>query len=184
MKQIEIEYRARFSKKKHDELVLFLRGHAKDLGQDDKRIWFFVMPDKLVKVTHDVLKKRGKITLKLTKIGRGTHFEEIEFFIEEGAIDSAVALFSGLGYRYLYEPKILRHDFLYKGVEIALKYSKTWGYHTELEILINILKDKKVSDKKIRDVAGELGVDIMTEQELRDFTGNIEKTYKNPKSGG
>jgi hypothetical protein len=124
-KDIEVEFRARFPKKKYDVLVRFLRKHAKDLGADDKRVWFFVMPDKLLKVTHNISSRSGKITLKLTKIGLGSHFKEIEFPIAENSILSAVDLFMGLGHAYLFEPTILRHNYLYKGVEVALKYSDT-----------------------------------------------------------
>ena len=179
-KNIELEYRARFSKKKYDALSRFLRSHAKDLGADDKRVWFFVMPNKLLKVTHDISSKSGKITLKLTKIGRGSHFEEIEFPIAEKSIEPAVKLFTNLGHKYLLEPKILRHNFVYKGVEIALKYSKTWGFHIELEIMISSVKQKERAEKKIFSMAKELGVSLMSEKELWEFTQNIEKTYKNP----
>lgn len=179
-KNIELEYRARFSKKKYNALFKFLYSHAKDLGADDKRVWFFVMPDKLLKVTHDISFKSGKITLKLTKIGKGSHFEEIEFPIPEKSIDSAVKLFTNLGHKYLFEPKIFRHNFFYKGVEIALKYSKTWGYHLELEIMISSLKKKALAERKIFEIAKELEVSIMSEEELWEFTQNIEKTYKNP----
>lgn len=179
-KNIELEYRARFSKKKYNALFKFLRSHAKDLGADDKRVWFFVMPDKLLKVTHDISSKSGKITLKLTKIGKGSHFEEIEFPIPEQSIDSAVKLFTNLGYKYLFEPKIFRHNFSYKGIEVALKYSKTWGYHLELEIMISSINQKERAKQGIFDVAKELGVSIMSEEELWEFTQNIEKIYKNP----
>ena len=179
-KNIELEYRARFSKKKYDSLFAFLRSGAKDLGADNKRVWFFVMPDKLLKVTHDISSKSGKITLKLTKIGKGSHFEEIEFPISEKSIEPAVKLFTKLGYKYLLEPKILRHNFYYKGVNLALKYSKTWGYHIELEIMISSMNQKKQAEKKIFGVAKELGASIMSEKELREFTQNIERTYKKP----
>lgn len=179
-RNIELEYRARFSKKKYDALFKFLYSHAKDLGADDKRVWFFVMSDKLLKVTHDISSKSAKITLKLTKIGKGVLFEEIEFPISEKSIESAVQLFTNLGYKYLFEPKILRHNFFYKDIEVALKYSKTWGYHLELEIMLSSMSQKKWSERKIFNVAKDLGISIMSEDELWKFTQNIEKTYKDP----
>jgi predicted adenylyl cyclase CyaB len=182
-KHIEIEHRAMFSKRKHGALARFLKAHAKDLGKNDQDIWFFVMPDKLVKVTHNITLTSGKVTLKLTKIGKGSHFEEIEFPIAEKSIASTVKLFSALGLRCLFEPKILRHNYLYKGVEAALKYSKTWGYHLELEVLVGALTEKKRAEEKIRRVAAELGVQLMSEKELRDFTGWVERMYMNPKRG-
>lgn len=179
-KNIEVEFRSRFSKEKYDQLLKFLLKNGEDLGTDNKRVWFFVMPDKLLKVTHNVTSKSGKITLKLTKIGKGSHFEEIEFPIEEKSIEPAVQLFINLGNDYLFEPEILRHNFLYKEVEIALKYSKTWGYHLELEIMISSIDQKESVEKKIFSVAKEIGVSVMSEEELWEFTQNIEKTYQNP----
>ncbi|HEY4505400.1 MAG TPA: CYTH domain-containing protein [Candidatus Paceibacterota bacterium] len=180
-KNIEIEHRARFSLKKYSDLGRFLKSKAKDLGANDQRVWFFVMPDKLLKVTHNMTKGNGKLTLKLTKIGKGNHFKEIEFPIDEKNIEKAVEMFNALGYKCLYEPKILRHNYMYKGVELALKYSKTWGYHLELEVLVNSLKDKPKAEEKINLVAAELRIHVMAEKELWKFTQNIEKTYKNPK---
>jgi len=42
------------------------------------------------------------------------------------------------------------------------------------------LEEKGTVEDKIFSVAKELGVDLMTEEELWDFTQNIEKTYQNP----
>lgn len=179
-KNIEVEYRAKFSKGKYEKLLKFLSLHGKDLGADDKRVWFFVMPDKLLKVTHNISSKSGKITLKLTKIGKGNNFEEIEFPIGEESVELAIRLFIELGYKYLLEPEILRHNFLFKDVELALKYSKTWGYHLELEVHIENLEQKNEAEQKIIKVANELGVSLMSEEELWEFTQNVEKTYKNP----
>ena len=179
-KNIEVELRSRFSKEKYDELLSFLENNAKHLGTDDKRVWFFVMPDKLLKVTHNISKKNGKITLKLTKIGYGSSFEGIEFLISEDDVEKAVKLFTNLGHEYLFEPTILRRDFEYKGIEFAIKYSKTWGYHLEMEVLLDSTDKEKEAEDYIREVAKELDIHIMTEQELREFTENIEATYVNP----
>ncbi len=179
-KNIEVEFRAKFSKAKYQELLKFLVSKAKDLGVDDKRVWFFVMPDKFLKVTHNISAKSGKITLKLTKIGKGSDFEEIEFPIKEESVEEAIKLFVNLGHNYLFEPIILRHNFLYKGVELALKYSKTWGYHLEMEVMIASVSQKGKAEEKIFKVAKELGINIMSEEELWEFTQKVEKTYKNP----
>jgi len=179
-KNIEVKFRSRFDKTKYDEVLTFLEKNAKDLGTDDKRVWFFVMPDKLLKVTHNTSKQTAKITLKLTKIGHGSSFEEIEFPINEDDVEKAIEVFTAIGHEYLVEPTILRHDFEYKGVELAIKYSKTWGYHMEFEVLINSKEREQEAEKKIRAVADELGIEIMSEEELLKFTRDVEATYVNP----
>jgi predicted adenylyl cyclase CyaB len=180
MKNIEIEFRSQIDKKKYLSVLEFLTKNAQDIGADDKRVWFFFMPDRLLKVTHNITKQNGKITLKLTKIGNGSSFEEIEFPIAKEDIGKSVRLFEELGHKYLVEPTILRHDYMYKGVEIAVKYSKTWGYHLELEVMVKSKDKESTAEKKIRAVAEELGVRVMDDEELRTFTGRVEATYVNP----
>ena len=177
---IEVEFRSRFDKTKYDQVLDFLVKNAKDLGADDKRVWFFVMPDKLLKVTHNISKRTAKITLKLTKIGHGSSFEEIEFPIDERDVEKAVKIFTTIGHEYLVEPTILRHNFEYKNVELAIKFSNTWGYHLELEVLISSKEDEGEAERRIKDVANELEVEIMSEEELRRFTEDVEATYINP----
>lgn len=180
MTQYEIEFRCVFDEAKHKDLSTFLQEKATDLGADDKRVWFFVMPDRLLKVTHNTSKQTAKVTLKLTKIGHGSSFEEIEYSIPENDAEKAVHLFKSLGHDYLLEPTILRHNYEYKGVEIAVKYSKSWGYHAELEILVDDLEKKDQAERTILEVAKELGLKLMSDEELGAFTNAIETSYVHP----
>ena len=180
MKNIEVEFRSQIDKKKYLSVLEFLAKNGQDLGADDKRVWFFVTPDKLLKVTNNVSKQTAKITLKLARIGHGSSFEEIEFPIAEKDVEKAIRLFEELGHNYLVEPTILRRDFLYKGVEVAVKYSKTWGYHLELEVMIGSKDEEQSAEAKIRAVAEELDIKVMNDEELQALTGKIEATYVNP----
>ena len=177
MKTIEIEYRAMMSEKQYEDLLAFLSKNGEDLGEDDKQVYFFVLEDKLLKVTENLSQKKAKITLKLTRIGQGSAFEEIEFPIQLDDSKKAVSLFKHLGYDYLLEPTIKRHNFMYKGIEFAVKYSKTWGFHCELEIIVDDVKHQQEAEKKIREVAKQLKLKIMTDEELTQFTKNVEKNY-------
>jgi adenylate cyclase class IV len=71
-----------------------------------------------------------------------------------------------------------RHNYIYHGVELALKHSAEWGHHLELEVMIDDLAKKPEAEKLIEKVAGELGVQIMTDQELKDLTDAIEAKNK------
>lgn len=66
---IEIEMRARFDKGAHEQLLARLTQEAEDLGCDDKSIFFYVLPDQLLKVTDNMAAGSAKITLKASKIG-------------------------------------------------------------------------------------------------------------------
>jgi len=177
-KQIEIEFRARFDKRKYDALAKFLKAKAKDLGADDKDVYFFIFPDKLLKVVNNVSKKTAKLVMKLNKIGRGSSFEEIEMPIQPKDFHRAVKIFTLWGCKNVMRSFQKRHNYLYKGVELALKYSKHWGYHLELEVMVDNLKKKPGAEKKIKEVAKELKVNLMTDAELKKFTREAEKKYR------
>lgn len=180
-KNIEIEFRSRFDVKKYKELEKFLSINAKDLGKDDKDVYFFLFPDKLLKVVNNVSKKTAKIVLKLTKIGKGSDFEEIEVPINQNDFEKTSKIFTTLYLCDNMHSFQKRHNYLYRGVELALKWSGPWGYHLELEVVIHDKNKKRFAEKKIFSVAKELGVKIMSDKELREFTKRKEKEYKNNK---
>ncbi|HWU24614.1 MAG TPA: hypothetical protein VN086_02580, partial [Candidatus Paceibacterota bacterium] len=71
-----------------------------------------------------------------------------------------------------------RTNFIYKGVEIALKWSEDWSYHAEFEIMINNLSEKESADAQIQAVAKELSVPLMTEEEVAEFTAKVRANRK------
>ncbi|MEV7170004.1 CYTH domain-containing protein [Streptomyces sp. NPDC093224] len=175
---IEIEMRARFTKEAHDQLVARLKADGEDLGNDDKHIYFYVLPDQLLKVTDNTAAGTAKITLKGSKIGQGSAFAETEFAIAPADVAAAVKVFNGLGFEAaMHEAFNFRHNYRFAGVEIAVKWSEAWGYHAEFELLLDDAASDAARDEataKIMDVAAELGVTLMTEQELADFTAAFE----------
>ncbi len=176
---IEIELRSVFNKKKYNEIKKFLKEKAKDLGADNKDVYFFIMPDKLSKVVNNISKGDAKIVTKLNKIGQGDLFKEIEVTINKKDFEKAVKLFKSLDLtNNVMHSFQQRHNYLYKEVELALKYSEVWGYHLEMEIVINGLKKEKEAKKKLCSVAKELNVQIMTDEELTKFTQKAERKYK------
>ncbi|WP_189298857.1 CYTH domain-containing protein [Streptomyces albospinus] len=175
---IEIEMRARYDKETHDRLTARLEGEATDLGRDDKHIYFYVLPDKLLKVTDNTAAGTAKITLKHSKIGQGAAFPETEFPIAREDVPAAVAVFNALGFEpHMHQADNQRHNYRFRGVEIAVKWSEAWGHHAEFEVLL----DDDASDTareeaaaRISTAAQDLGVTLMTEQELADFTAAFE----------
>lgn len=178
-RQIEIELRSIFGKKKHDQIKKYLDKNAEDLGKDDKDVYFFLLPDRIIKVVNNVSKNSAKIVIKLNRIGRGTSdFEEIEIPISPSDFDKTVKLFSALRFDQIQNSYQKRHNYLLDGVEIAIKWTNSWGYHMEMEIVVNDKSQKDSAEFKIRKVAEKLGVRIMTEDELREFTKKIDENYK------
>ncbi|MGW3057858.1 CYTH domain-containing protein [Streptomyces goshikiensis] len=175
---VEIEMRARFTKEAHDQLVVRLKADGEDLGNDDKHIHFYVLPDQLLKVTDNTAAGTAKITLKGSKIGQGAAFVETEFAISPADVPAAVRVFNGLGFETaMHQAFNFRHNFRLDDVEIAVKWSEAWGYHAEFELLLDDGASDAARDEaqaKITDVAASLGVTLMSEQELADFTAAFE----------
>ncbi|WP_329177528.1 MULTISPECIES: hypothetical protein [unclassified Streptomyces] len=183
----EIEMRARFDKTAHARLISRLENDGEDLGCDDKRIYFYVLPDKLLKVTDNTAAGTAKITLKMSKIGQGAAFSETEFPLARADVAAAVRVFNALGFEPdMHEAFNRRHNFRFRGVEIAVKWSQAWGHHAEFEVLLDDAPGQAAVDEAeslIRSVAAELAVPLMSERELADFTAAFEAAERDRKAG-
>jgi hypothetical protein len=85
----------------------------------------------------------------------------------------------------MHEAFNFRHNFRFQGVEIALKWSEAWGYHAEFEVLLDDSAsdaDRDEASAQIVDVAFELGVTLMSEQELADFAAAFETAEQERKA--
>jgi adenylate cyclase class IV len=176
----EIELRARFDEAKHDALIEHLTAHGEDLGANNKHIYFFVLPDKLLKVVDNLSTGTAKISLKGSRIGQGSAFAETEMTIPSDEVATAVEIFNQLGYANLmHEAYNQRHDFRFRDVEIAVKHSEAWGHHAEFEVLLDDeASEADIDDAvdRIHQVADELGATVMTEDELAEFTAKFEQS--------
>lgn len=175
---VEIEMRARFDEETRDRLLARLEQEGTDLGRDDKHIYFYVLPDKLLKVTDNTAAGTAKITLKHSKIGQGVAFPETEIAIAREDVSAAVRVFNALGFEsQMHQAFNRRHNYRFRGVEIAVKWSEAWGHHAEFEVLLDDNASDAVRQEatdRIFAVAKELEVTLMTEQELADFTAAFE----------
>ncbi|WP_101258882.1 hypothetical protein [Streptomyces barkulensis] len=183
----EIEMRARFDRNTHDRLVERLQRDGEDLGRDDKHIHFYVLPDKLLKVTDNTAAGTAKISLKAGRIGQGAAFPETEIAIAREDVPAAVRVFNALGLEErMHQAFNRRHNFRFRGVEIAVKWSEAWGHHAEFEVLLDDAAGEAAQEEataRIRAVAAELGVDLMSERELAEFTAAFEAAEQERKAG-
>lgn len=178
MANIEIEHRALITRKKHDDLLVFLADNGENLGEDDKDVFFFLVPNKILKVVNNVSQKTAKIVLKLNSVGGGDVFEEIEIPINPSEVHKTVEMFEKLKLAEMMRSFQKRHNYMYKDVEIAVKFSEHWQYHVELEVMINDIKDKPDAEKAINKVAKDLGLKLMTDTEQLDFVKKLEADYR------
>lgn len=170
MKQrIEVEHRARFNRRMYARLRSYLRRYARSLGQDDKEVFFYVSPKVLYKVVRNISERTAKLVLKKNRIERASSFDETEISISPSDIEKANEFVQSIPRTKLYHDIVRRENFLWHGVEIALKYSRTWGYHAEFEILISSARSKTMANRKIQLVADSLGVRLMTTNDVGKF---------------
>ena len=159
-----------------------LEQDAQDLGPDDKHIYFYVLPDKLLKVTDNITAGTAKITLKASKIGHGIAFPETEIAIARDDVPAAVRILNALGFETdMHEAFNQRRNFRFRGVEIAVKWSEAWGYHAEFEVLLDDEASSAAQQEasaRITSVAEALDVRLMSEQELADFTATFEEAQR------
>ena len=74
----EIEHRAVLTEPQYDSLKKALAAQAEGLGTDDKEVSYFIFPDKLLKVVNNLSKGTAVLSLKLTALGQGSAFKELE----------------------------------------------------------------------------------------------------------
>jgi adenylate cyclase class IV len=176
---LEIEFRARFDETMYEAVRSRLQSQGDDLGVDDKHIYFYVLPDKLLKVTENISDRSAKIVVKGSRIGQGSAFPEVELPIACADVPTAVRLLDLLGYeQYRHDAFNRRHNYRYQGVDVALKWSEAWGYHAEFEIVLDddaADAERAQAEARIRSVADELGVELMSEAELSEFTRQFEE---------
>lgn len=181
-KQIEIELRSLLDINKYRGLEAYLKDNALDLGEDDKEVYFFLLSDKIFKAVRNISGKSAKIVAKLNRLGRGSSdFEEIEIPIDSKDFEKTVRLFSALPFEQIERSYQKRHNYRYLGVDLALKHSESWGYHMELEIVVEDSTEKASAEKKIREVARKLGLKIMTEKEVTLFAKAVDEKYRKGK---
>lgn len=176
-KRIEVEVRSIFNEDKYNEIKGFLSAHAIDLGEDDRETVFFIIPDKTLKVTKNVSKNNAKISLKVGNINTGQQ-EEIEISIDLLDFNNAVKIFQVLGFDEIQYTLQKRHNYLYEGIELALKFSNDWGYHLEAEMVVDSEDRISEANIKIKELYRKLHLKPLTEREIDKMRKKIDSRHR------
>ena len=179
---LEIEKRGFLTEEQYKNLLDFLQENGEDLGEDNKDVVYYGFSDKILKVVNNISKGNAKISLKLNKLGQGSVFPETEVHFAQDDFKKMKLIIEKITVPDLaMSGTQKRRNFNYKGCELSVKWSEEWKYHFEIEKLIDSEDRVAEAEKQLELVAEELGLKIMTEQELKDFTKKIESTYCNKK---
>lgn len=172
----EIEHRAVISEEKYEDLKVALDDQAKSLGEDDKEVAYYIFPNRLLKVVRNISKGTGVLSLKLTALGQGSAFKELEIPFPVEDFDTMNSICKEIS---VPEQVIVgtqkRSNYEYHGVEIALKWSEDWGYHVEFERLISDLAGKDAADAEILEVAKHFSITVMSEEEVASFARAVRE---------
>ena len=167
------------SEEQYKQLLGFLAKNGEDLGDDDKDVVYYIFPDKLLKAVHNISKGNAKISLKMNKIGDGSVFPETEIhFPKEDFEKLKFILDKIVNPTLIMEGIQKRKNFVYKDCEFAVKWSKEWGFHFEIEKVVASKDLVKEAERQLDMVSKELGIKVLTEQELKDFTTKTEENAK------
>lgn len=126
---------------------------------DNKTSYFFVLPDVNISIASSAAKT--VIKYKGGQLGLGNGFEEIEVPIEHSALNDSITLFSTL---LKMEPQIseqFRINYILSGdIEVALKYTQTWGFHLEAEKTYEHAENLKDVEQKAKNALETLAQEL------------------------
>ena len=175
----EIEHRGVLTEQQYHSLYEVLTTHAENLGVDDKEVSYYIFPEKLLKVVNNLSRGTAVLSLKLTALGQGSAFKELEVPFDPKQFTSLNAICAEItAPQQIITGTQKRTNFMYSGIEIALKWSEDWGFHIELEKLIEDIKDKEAADLAIQDVANHFSITFMSEEEVSAFAHAVREKNK------
>jgi adenylate cyclase class IV len=147
---------------------------AENLGEDNKDTFFYIWPDKVIKVVENASTGKAKMVLKPGRIGKQSYFHENELTIMPAEVDQARKFCESLEPEKIMRAYQFRTNYRYRGVEIALKYTESFGFHLEFEIMVDDLSQQEAAEAEIKNVAQELEVHILSDEELKKITTELE----------
>ena len=175
---IEVEKRSIVTRKKYEGMrdQLLALG-AEDLGRKDTETIFYVTDTAQLKVQSSSPQNEAKIAWKSGGLDGASAREEIEVRINFDDIASAEALIDRLMRGAKKVPTSQkRHDYRIGELTVAVKYSEHWGYHIEIDEVVE--DDKQVAGalQHIQQLADKLGVTLLTSAEEKALTDKMLAT--------
>lgn len=146
---------------------------------DNKTSYFYVLLDKNVSIASSA--EKTVVKYKGGQIGKGNGFVEHEFKLVPESLPEALQLFTSL---LELEPQVseqFRINYqLPDNIEIALKYTQTWGFHLEAEKTYTATDESDYeintsnSQKALAFLAEKLRIHYITDLEMEQFKKDSE----------
>lgn len=163
---IEVEKIAIFDEATYKQLPTKLKKlGAKDLGENHTENTFYLHSDYQLKVSSAISRGKAKIALKKKAIGDAAAEEvECQIMPQDTALAEKIIDFILPDVQKIPTSQ-QRHDFELHGVTLSLKYSEDWGFHVELEKLVDDESNIPAALDEINKVGSQIGVTPLTEAE-------------------
>jgi len=171
MRNIECEIRSFVTEEQFKKLRAYFRKEAEFLGSDKSVTYYFNSPEDLriqKNSTH------SKVWLKKGKMHDNDR-EEIEIRCPKEDFEKLKSLFSALGYKVSVKWYRARNSFKWGDIDVALDFTKGYGYITELEKMASE-EDKTETLEYLKSKMNKLGL-IETPKE--DFDKKYEYYKEN-----
>lgn len=177
LKNIEVEIRGLLNNQEYKDLIDFLDKNGTNKELDNRNTVFFIIPGKTLKVSQQIDKNITKIALKMGDIVKDDAQTEYEIFFTLEQYDIAVNIFKNLGFNDIQITTQKRVNYMYKGASFSIKWSKDWGYHFEIDTVINEEQSIDDTKKKLLKLARSLNLSIMNEEEFGRRCAEIDAKH-------
>lgn len=173
MSQYEYEERAFLTEEKFFSIRNGLEEMATSRNLDNKQSYFYVLEN--VNVSIAVSKNGVKAKYKGGQLGNGNGFVEREFCIDPLSKTDAILFFKDL---LKTEPQTsYQFRINYKlddDIEVALKYTQTWGFHLEAERVYDadgtgVEHEAQKSKNRLAKLSEALKISYISDQEMYVF---------------
>lgn len=173
---IEVELRGLLTEEKYILLSEYLKLNSDKFNEDNKTAYFLKYNSGILKVVDEKSKDNYKISFKTGNEFSSNGLHEIDIVLpDKKSFKTSIEVLDLLGYPLEATVEQERINYVFKGVEISLKFTESWSYHFEVEKIVSDRTEVYQAKKQLEAVCQELDIVPMNEKELVDFIENLRK---------
>lgn len=161
-KNIEVEIRSFISEEQYKNIIERFKKEAQFLGEDEQVTYYFDTPQDLR------IQKNTNYSKTWLKKGNlhDDHREEIEVKCAKEDFEKLEQLYLALGYNVQIKWFRNRHSFKWGDVDLAIDYTRGYGYIIELEKLASE-DEKDTALSLLKEKMQEIGVALTPKEEFK-----------------
>ncbi len=177
--QIEVEIRSFITKEKYEELLEFFRKEGEFLSEDCQETYYFDAKEDLRIQRNNFF---SKIWLKKGKIHDESR-EEIEVKFDRNDFEKLERIFLALGFSVSVKWFRKRHSFKWQGIDVAVDFTKGYGYIIELEKMVSE-EEKETTLELLKRKMEMLGIPLTPKEEFEKKYEYYRENWRRLVGGG